>query len=231
MEPLEEAWKQATSSIQGPNLSPLALALQLAMSGVLALHVRFMFRRFSGTASSTDSISRVFPLLTVITTAVIAVVKTSLPIALGMVGALSIVRFRAAIKEPEELVYLFFCIAIGLALGAQLPLLALALVVVSSVFILGMHFLGKTARGESLLLTISGDADRHFSDDDSGVLGTIEQVAGKFVMQRYDVEGGRGQVRVLLTASNEKRTRTIISQLRDRLPDCEMSYVNLTSTV
>ena len=148
-----------------------------------------------------------------------------------MVGALSIVRFRAAIKEPEELVYLFFCIAIGLALGAQLPLLALALVGVSTIFILGMHFFGKSSRNESLVLTVSGDADRHFSDDDAGVLGTIEQIAGKFVMQRYDVEDGRGQVRVLLTPSNEEQTRTIISQLRQRLPDCEMSYVNLSSTI
>ena len=53
-----------------------------------------------------------FTSLTLITTLIITVVKSSLALSLGLVGALSIVRFRAAIKEPEELVYLFICIAI-----------------------------------------------------------------------------------------------------------------------
>ena len=52
------------------------------------------------------------------TTIVITIVKSSLALSLGLVGALSIVRFRAAIKEPEELVYLFLVIAIGLGCGA-----------------------------------------------------------------------------------------------------------------
>ena len=50
---------------------------------------------------------------------VIMVVKNSLALSLGLVGALSIVRFRAAIKEPEELVYLFLIIAAGLGCGAN----------------------------------------------------------------------------------------------------------------
>ena len=50
---------------------------------------------------------------------IITVVKSSLALSLGLVGALSIVRFRAAIKEPEELAYLFLTIAIGLALGRE----------------------------------------------------------------------------------------------------------------
>lgn len=53
-------------------------------------------------------------------------VESSLALSLGLVGALSIVRFRAAIKEPEEIVYLFFCIALGLALGAEYYMLPIA---------------------------------------------------------------------------------------------------------
>ena len=52
------------------------------------------------------------------TTIVITIVKSSLALSLGLVGALSIVRFRAAIKEPEELVYLFLIISTGLGCGA-----------------------------------------------------------------------------------------------------------------
>ena len=58
-------------------------------------------------------------LLVLITSLVISIVKSSLALSLGLVGALSIVRFRTAIKEPEELIYLFIAIAIGLGIGAN----------------------------------------------------------------------------------------------------------------
>ena len=98
------------------------LAVDLVVGALLALHVRYLFNRYSASTADGDSISGVFPLLTLVTICVISVVKSSLALSLGLVGALSIVRFRAAIKDPEELVYLFLCIAVGLALGAgKLP--------------------------------------------------------------------------------------------------------------
>ena len=63
--------------------------------------------------------SKNFVVLGVATCIVIMIVKSSLALSLGLVGALSIVRFRAAIKEPEELVYLFLIIAVGLGTGAN----------------------------------------------------------------------------------------------------------------
>jgi uncharacterized membrane protein YhiD involved in acid resistance len=56
---------------------------------------------------------------------IITIVKSSLALSLGLVGALSIVRFRAAIKEPEELAYIFFTIAIGLGFGADQRMITL----------------------------------------------------------------------------------------------------------
>lgn len=56
---------------------------------------------------------------------IITIVKSSVALSLGLVGALSIVRFRAAIKEPEELTYLFMVIGLGLAAGANQPILAM----------------------------------------------------------------------------------------------------------
>ena len=63
--------------------------------------------------------ARIFPILSIGTTIIIAVVKSSLALSLGLVGALSIVRFRTPIKEPEELTYIFLCIGIGLSTGAD----------------------------------------------------------------------------------------------------------------
>ena len=63
--------------------------------------------------------SKNFFIITTTTMLIITVVKSSLALSLGLVGALSIIRFRAAIKEPEELGYLFLTISIGLGCGAD----------------------------------------------------------------------------------------------------------------
>ncbi len=151
-------------------------------------------------------------------------------LSLGLVGALSIVRFRAAIKEPEELVYLFLCIGVGLALGAGQPLLAVVLLLISSAFIVGMYWSGKGRREQKLLLTISGDADKYFGKGDASVLAVLDQVIKKYGLQRFDVEQGRGQVRVVVKESQPGETGSLMAQLRERLPDCEISYVNLNAT-
>ena len=69
----------------------------------------------------------IIPILTSVIFLVIIVVKSSLALSLGLVGALSIVRFRTPIKEPEELVYIFLAIAVGLGFGAGYPLITSAI--------------------------------------------------------------------------------------------------------
>ncbi len=95
------------------------------MSIFLAFLVKTTYIKVSRTLNDRDYFSDTFIPLAIITTLVITVIKFSLALSLGLVGALSIVRFRAAIKEPEELVFLFFIIAIGLANGANQFLLAI----------------------------------------------------------------------------------------------------------
>lgn len=85
---------------------------------VLCLIVKYVYMRFSTSLSNKKEFSKNFVILGLTTCIVITIVKSSLALSLGLVGALSIVRFRAAIKEPEELVYLFLIIAIGLGSGA-----------------------------------------------------------------------------------------------------------------
>jgi uncharacterized membrane protein YhiD involved in acid resistance len=90
------------------------------------------------------------------------IVKSSIALSLGLVGALSIVRFRAAIKDPEELTFLFFAIGIGLAGGANQPILA----IIAFVFILLILFThryftkGQSFRQEDrMFINISTDTE------------------------------------------------------------------------
>jgi len=97
----------------------LNFIFSIILSALLAFLVKFSYVKISKSLNDKEHFSEIFVPLAIITTLVITVVKFSLALSLGLVGALSIVRFRAAIKEPEELVYLFFIIGIGLANGAN----------------------------------------------------------------------------------------------------------------
>ncbi len=93
--------------------------ISLICAAILSFFVQLFYIRYSSTLSNRKEFSKNFVILGVTTCIVIMIVKSSLALSLGLVGALSIVRFRAAIKEPEELVYLFLIIAIGLGCGAN----------------------------------------------------------------------------------------------------------------
>ncbi len=232
MQQLQDVWAQLEGTVtNGQNVSALTLCAYLILGGLLALYCGFLYRRCSASPSDSDAITRIFPLLTLVTTAVIAVVKSSLALSLGLVGALSIVRFRAAIKEPEELVYLFMCIGIGLALGAEQPLLAIALVLVASLYIFGMYLTGRSRRHQNLLLTITGDSKQHFGTGENNVLSKVEAVVGRCTLQRLDLENGRGQVRVVLGRRSAQESARLVKQLQALLPECEMSYVNMNTSL
>ena len=96
--------------------------LQTLFNFFLCILMGFILRKFyinrSYSLSGKLHIGSILPILSAVVFIVIVVVKSSLALSLGLVGALSIVRFRTPIKEPEELVYLFLAIAIGLGYGA-----------------------------------------------------------------------------------------------------------------
>lgn len=82
-----------------------------------SLILKFVFETKS--RSYTNQISKIIPILSIVTFLVISVVKSSLALSLGLVGALSIIRFRTPIKNPEDLIYLFLALSIGIGFGAN----------------------------------------------------------------------------------------------------------------
>ena len=111
----------------------------ILLSLVLSFLVKLTYVKVGKSLNDKSYFSDTFIPLALITTLVITVIKFSLALSLGLVGALSIVRFRAAIKEPEELVYLFFVISIGLSNGANQFLLSIFATLVILSFLFGRH--------------------------------------------------------------------------------------------
>ena len=118
----------------------------ILLSFVLSFLVKLTYLKVGKSLNDKSYFSDTFIPLALITTLVITVIKFSLALSLGLVGALSIVRFRAAIKEPEELVYLFFVISIGLSNGANQFLLSIFATLVILSFLFGRHLFENKIR-------------------------------------------------------------------------------------
>lgn len=98
--------------------------LNLIVATILCLLLGQFYVRFGHAVANRQKFASNFIPLALATVLIITIIKTSIALSLGLVGALSIVRFRAAIKDPEELIYLFLVIGIGLSTGANYPILA-----------------------------------------------------------------------------------------------------------
>lgn len=116
--------------------------LNIVLAALCAIILSKIYTFWGDSFSNRRRFADNFLIVTIATTFIITVVKSSLALSLGLVGALSIIRFRTAIKEPEELAYLFFAIGLGVGFGADQPILSL----VAAVFVMMLIWLRRTVR-------------------------------------------------------------------------------------
>jgi len=101
------------------NINLALLGIQIILTSILCYIISIFYVRYGNSLSNRKALSKNFVLIGLTTMIIITIVKSSLALSLGLVGALSIVRFRTAIKEPEELAFFFIVISIGLGIGAE----------------------------------------------------------------------------------------------------------------
>lgn len=136
----------------------IAFCINLVLTAVIIHIVAYVYVHYGSAISNRKAFSRNLILISVTTMLIITIVKSSLALSLGLVGALSIVRFRTPIKEPEELAYLFLSIAIGLGFGAGQRLTT----VIGALFILLIALILKKRKenslpGSDIYLSVSSD--------------------------------------------------------------------------
>jgi len=209
-------------------LSVPDLLVNLVIGLMLSVLVRWHFRRFGSTLSNRDEFAQVFPFIILTVILIISVVKSSLALSLGLVGALSIVRFRTPIKEPEELAYLFISIAIGLGLGASQSIPT----AVATFFILGSMAALKWSKGDDfgkqLFLTIDWEGDSATSSP--GRLEALNAVLLEHVdrsdLRRYDVRNGLLSATYLVDIHEDETLNALIDNLRATFPDISVTFLD-----
>ena len=137
-------------------LTTTSIAVCLLIAGLLGVYIFFAYRLLCRKAFFNKSFSIALIAMAEITAAIILTVQSNVVVSLGMVGALSIVRFRTAIKDPLDLVFLFWAISVGIICGAGLALVAVVLSLVLSLLLWLFNAL-PVAKAPVLLLVSSSD--------------------------------------------------------------------------
>ena len=125
---------------QFDNLSPLMIVLGLVMGCAIGLIIAFVYKRCYRGVLYSPTFAMTLMMLTLITTPVVMCIKSDIALSMGMVGALSIVRFRTAVKDPMDTAYMFWALTMGILLGAGLFIHALAVALGISIILFVMTF-------------------------------------------------------------------------------------------
>lgn len=209
-------------------LSLNGLAINMLISIVLASIMAWFYRVYGKSFSNRAKLANILPLLAMITVLIISIVKSSLALSLGLVGALSIVRFRTAIKEPEELIYLFMAIAIGLGLGAdQRWPTVLAVAIMLGYLIIQQLLREKPPKNNLFLNVATTDHDQAFGEINDLLLKFMERAD----LRRLDRNDGGLQATYLIRAKNDQALTQLMDSLRSELPGCELSFVEQDTTL
>ena len=150
---INDASIQEWFSLQMANLSPMKMVLALILGFMTGLVISLVYRKtFRGVLYS-PSFATTLIMLCMITTPVTMAIKSNVALSMGMVGALSIVRFRTAIKDPMDTAYMFWSLTMGILLGAELYDIALVVVAGISVAMLLLSFFRLRSPNTVLLVT------------------------------------------------------------------------------
>ena len=139
----------------GPQVTPLAFLLLMAVSLLSSLFIAYLYVHFYSNRATGSQVHRAFPLLGISVTAIFVTIQFSLPLSLGLLGALSIVRFRTPIKEPEEIGFIMLVIATSIAVATfKLSFVGIIFVVaLAALFgqVLTRRFMGAEADGSIVI--------------------------------------------------------------------------------
>ena len=154
--------------------SPLDVLLGMVVALIVGLFIFVIYKKtFTGVMYS-SGFALTLVGLALVTTLVIMAVTSNVVLSLGMVGALSIVRFRAAIKEPMEIVFLFWSIAVGIVIGAgMIPLAVIGSAIIGVVLLL---FANRKSRENPYILVLNCDDETA----EQAALGLVKDAVSRY---------------------------------------------------
>ena len=163
-------------------------------------------------------------------TALFISIQFSLPLSLGLLGALSIIRFRTPVKEAEELVYLFIAIAIGLGIGADRIVATVVVVAALLAYAAASARLGPARRYNRTLIQVHIPGEK--ADGRNGenllqtLLATLEKHAENVDLRRVDLHAEEFNANALADTRDAAGVSAMLGALREALPGATVSVID-----
>ena len=187
------------------SFSLIDTVIGLGFAFVLGLFIYYVYQKTFNGVMYSKSFGVSLLAMTLITTLVIIAVTSNVVLSLGMVGALSIVRFRTAIKEPLDIAFLFWSIAIGIVIGAgMIPLAVFASLFIGVLMIL---FVNKKTSDNPYILVVSCVNERA----EEQVLGRVKEAVKKYVVKSKSVS--RAGIELTLEIRLKDMTTKFINEI------------------
>lgn len=198
--------------------------LNLVVATLLSIALRAFYINFGQAVSNRRKFAGNFIPLALTTVLIITIIKSSIALSLGLVGALSIVRFRAAIKDPEELIYLFLVIGIGLATGANYPILA-TIAVLLILLLLYINFLisKKSVHAKQNMLYVNINSAHTKADSFVDILSAAMDYVE---LKRMDRRDNRLDLTFICKAADLKSLTSMQDKIMEEYPETAVSVID-----
>lgn len=194
-------------------------ALDILLTSVCAFILSKIYEKYGRSLSNRTSFAQNFLLLSLTTMMVISIIRSSIALSLGLVGALSIVRFRSAIKDPEELVYLFLTMGIGLGFGSgNRYVTALFFLAICAILILKGKF-DKVSHQNQMFLFIKSSIL-----DTEKILEMVGEDNKYLELNRLDSNKNTIETIFTIKPENFKHIAKITETIKSKDPDSEISF-------
>lgn len=209
---------------QSAQMSIWTFAINLIITIILSFILSRIYIKYGTTISNRKQFAGNFILLAVTTMLVISIVKSSLALSLGLVGALSIVRFRSAIKEPEELTYLFLCLAIGLGMGANQMIITIVAMFFVFFVIWIRHLLHKIEYNQDLIVTIV--SEKRDRVDLEKIIEILKKNAREINLRRFDDNKNLIEATFIVEFDQYKNMEEMKKELKKLDEDIKISFID-----
>ena len=212
----------ATSTV---NIPIIGFIFNIILSAFLAASLGWVYIRYGEALSNRKQFSNNFMLLTTTTMLMITIVKSSLALSLGLVGALSIIRFRSAIKEPEELTYLFLSIAIGLGLGAnQTAVTIIAFITITIIIILKKYFSQSLKESNNFHLSIQSLESKNI--DTNKIIDILDKYCEMVDLRRLDETSDSLEISFFIEVKNISQINHIKETLHTLSNNIKITFLD-----
>lgn len=203
----------------------LDFTFKFLLTGLLSWTISTIYKFYSTVLSNKKNFSNNLIIVSTTTMLIISIVKSSLALSLGLVGALSIIRFRTAIKEPEELSYLFIAIALGLGIGADQIFVTITAFILTSLLLITIYYINGDKIEENGMI-VSLEIDRGTQPQLNEVVSILKTECSYVKLRRHDSQENNLEALFIVRLKNIESLENIKKGLEEINDTAKISFID-----